>query len=197
MTTTNIPSSQITTTNIPSSQITTTNIPSSQMTTTNIPSSQMTTTNIPSSQMTTTQITTITSNTGTLRNLEQDNNEFIKDLEELGGYIENYNCNYLKNEVQILYDALYEASIESRISCALCCCIGFFGELSIIFYLLVMYHYNNEQFNEGIINNSKSIKREKKPKFDMESQNEFMDKTRPANIKKNNKKLDLEFNFKL
>ena len=60
-----------------------------------------------------------------------------------------------------------------------------------------MYHYNNEQFNEGIINNSKNNTREKKPKFDMESQNEFMDKSRPANIKKNNKKLDLEFNFKI
>jgi hypothetical protein len=60
-----------------------------------------------------------------------------------------------------------------------------------------MYHYNNEQFNEGIINNSKNKTREKKPKFDMESQNEFMDKSRPANIKKNNKKLDLEFNFKI
>ena len=192
---TTIPTTTLTT--IPTTLLTT--IPTTTLTT--IPTTLLTT--IPTTIITTIPTTIPTTNTtnttegGNLRNLEDNNNEIIKDLQSLGKYIENYNCNYLKNEVQILYDALYEASIKSRISCALCCCIGFFGEISIIFYLLTMYHYNNEQFNEGIINNSKNNTREKKPKFDMESQNEFMDKSRPANIKKNNKKLDLEFNFKI
>ena len=192
---TTIPTTTLTT--IPTTLLTT--IPTTTLTT--IPTTLLTT--IPTTIITTIPTTLLTTNTtnttegGNLRNLEDNNNEIIKDLQSLGKYIENYNCDYLKNEVQILYDALYEASIKSRISCALCCCIGFFGEISIIFYLLTMYHYNNEQFNEGIINNSKNKTREKKPKFDMESQNEFMDKSRPANIKKNNKKLDLEFNFKI
>ena len=35
----------------------------------------------------------------------------------------------------------------------------------------------------------------KKRKFDLESENEFMDKIRPINMKQNNKKLDILFNF--
>ena len=41
----------------------------------------------------------------------------------------------------------------------------------------------------------KQISRNKKHRFDLDSQNEFMDKSRPANMKQNNKKLDIEFNF--
>ena len=97
-------------------------------------------------------------------------------------------------EIQILYDSLYELSIESRISCALCCCIGFFIEFSVAFYLLVVYHYNNIEFR-GDNDTQKSFPKNRNRKFDLDSQNEFMDKSRPPNLKKNNKKLDLEFNF--
>ena len=134
---------------------------------------------------------------GGSRNLQDEETDFFQDVNGLGTSIENYNCGFIKNEVQILYDALYELSVESRISCALCCCIGFFGEISVIFYLLVMYHYDNVQFNEGISITSKNITRDNRRKFDMESQNGFMDKTRPPNLKKNNKKLDLEYEYKL
>ena len=91
-----------------------------------------------------------------------------------------------------MFDCLYELSIESRISCALCCCIGFFIEVAINFYLLVIYHYNNKEFKEGN-ENQDQFKINQQRKFDMESQNEFMDKSRPINMKKNNKKLDLQF----
>ena len=104
------------------------------------------------------------------------------------------NCGYLKNELQILYDSLYELSIESRISCALCCCIGFFIEVSVTFYLLVIYHYNNNQFKEGYEIQSK-MKKQQPRKFDMESQNEFMDKSKPPNMQTKNKKLDLEYSW--
>lgn len=138
-------------------------------------------------------------NTNSLRNLDGDESQktIAEKIEDLSGTIESYNCTFLKTEIQILYDALYEVSVESRISCALCCCIGFFGEVSVIFYLLVMYHYNNVQFSEGMSFNNKNISRDKGKKFDMESQNEFMDKRRPPNLKKNNKRLDLEFDFKI
>jgi hypothetical protein len=120
--------------------------------------------------------------------------DIIPEIEKLGNTIEQLNCTYLKNEIQILYDSLYELSIESRISCALCCCIGFFLEFSIAFYLLVLYHYNNIEFRDDN-DTQKSFPKNRNRKFDLDSQNEFMDKSRPPNLKKNNKKLDLEFNF--
>ena len=123
-----------------------------------------------------------------------DDNSIISQISILGEAIEKLNCTYLKNEIQILYDSLYELSIESRISCALCCCIGFFIEFSIAFYLLVLYHYNNIEFRDEN-DTQKSFPKNRNRKFDLDSQNEFMDKSRPPNLKRNNKKLDLEFNF--
>ena len=61
-------------------------------------------------------------------------------------------------------------------------------------YLLVLYHYNNNLFKDENETQT-SIHKTKNRKFDLESQNEFMDKSRPANMKQNNKKLDIEFNF--
>ena len=118
----------------------------------------------------------------------------VEHIEKLGNYIESLNCGFIKNELEMLYDSLYELSIESRISCTLCCFIGFFAEITIGFYLLVIYHYNNNEFKEGNESQSRSRK-VNKPNIDMESQNEFMDKSRPVNLKKNNKKLDIEFSI--
>jgi len=125
---------------------------------------------------------------------EEKKQEIIPKLEELSDAIDKLNCGYLKTEIQILYDSLYELSIESRISCVLCCCIGFFIEFSVAFYLLVLYHYNNIEFRDDN-DTQKSFPKNRNRKFDLDSQNEFMDKSRPPNLKKNNKKLDLEFNF--
>ena len=129
-----------------------------------------------------------------LRILKGEKPQIILDIENLGDTIEKLNCGYLKTEIQILYDSLYELSIESRISCVLCCCIGFFLEFSIGFYLLVLYHYNNNEFKDDN-DAQKSFPKNRNRKFDLDSQNEFMDKSRPPNMKKNNRKLDLEFNF--
>ena len=131
--------------------------------------------------------------TSNLRLLSDEKN-IIPEIEKIGDTIEQLNCTYLKNEMQILYDSLYELSIESGISCVLCCCIGFFLEFSIAFYLLVLYHYNNNDFKDDN-DTQKSFPKNRNRKFDLDSQNEFMDKTRPPNMKKNNRKLDLEFNF--
>ena len=120
--------------------------------------------------------------------------QIISNIEKLGEAIEKLNCGYLYTEIQILYGSLYELSTESRISCVLCCCIGFFLEFSIAFYLLVLYHYNNTEFKDDN-DTQKSFPKNRNRKFDLDSQNEFMDKSRPPNMKKNNRKLDLEFNF--
>lgn len=129
-----------------------------------------------------------------LRILQNNKSDMIVELNKLMDKIETLNCGFLKNELQILFDCLYELSIESRISCALCCCIGFFIEVAINFYLLVIYHYNNQQFKEGK-DNQDQFKINQQRKFDMESQNEFMDKSKPPNLKNKNKKLDLEFSL--
>ena len=130
------------------------------------------------------------------RNLQSGGTNLYDLMNQLNETLGKLNCGFVKNEVQIIYDSLYELSIESRISCALCCCIGFFAEFSIVFFLLVLYHYNNVEFKEEI-ESQKSFKksRNRKMRFDMDSQNEFMDKTRPANMKNKNKQLDLDFNF--
>ena len=130
-----------------------------------------------------------------LRNLQRQlESNFITAINNLNETIEHFNCSYLKKEIEILYDSLYELSIESRISCALCSCIAFFAEFSVIFYLLVLYHYNNNLFKDEN-ETQNSFHKTKNRKFDLESQNEFMDKRPPANMKQNNKKLDIEFNF--
>jgi hypothetical protein len=129
-----------------------------------------------------------------LRILQKTESNIINEIGELGKTIDKLNCGFLKTEIQILYDSLYGLSIESRISCALCCCIGFFLEFSIAFYLLVLYHYNNNEFKDDN-DTQKSFPKNRNRKFDLDSQNEFMDKSRPPNMKKNNRKLDLEFNF--
>ena len=129
-----------------------------------------------------------------VRILDGNKHQIISNIEKLGEAIEKLNCGYLYTEIQILYGSLYELSTESRISCALCCCIGFFLEFSIAFYLLVLYHYNNTEFKDDN-DTQKSFPKNRNRKFDLDSQNEFMDKSRPPNMKKNNRKLDLEFNF--
>ena len=127
----------------------------------------------------------------TSRNLDEEIS-IVEDIENLNKDVTKLDCQFIKYDLQILYDSFYEISIESRISCALSCFIGFLSEISVIFYLLVLYHYNNTEFNEGN-ESQKQISRNKKHRFDLDSQNEFMDKSRPINMKKNNKKLDLQF----
>jgi hypothetical protein len=118
-----------------------------------------------------------------LRILQKTESNIINEIGELGKTIDKLNCGFLKTEIQILYDSLYGLSIESRISCALCCCIGFFLEFSIAFYLLVLYHYNNNEFKDDN-DTQKSFPKNRNRKFDLDSQNEFMDKSRPPNMKK-------------
>ena len=129
----------------------------------------------------------------TSRNLDEEIS-IVEDIENLNKDVTKLDCQFIKYDLQILYDSFYEISIESRISCALSCFIGFLSEIAVIFYLLVLYHFNNAEFNEGN-ESQKQISRNKKHRFDLDSQNEFMDKSRPINMKKNNKKLDLEFDL--
>ena len=118
----------------------------------------------------------------------------VNQIKILGNDIESLNCGFIKNELELLYDSLYELSIESRISCTLCCFIGFFAEISIAFYLLVIYHYNNNEFKDGNESHPQLTKNLKRT-FDNESQNQILGKERPKNLKKNNKMLDNEYSI--
>ena len=81
--------------------------------------------------------------------------------------------------------------LESRILCAISCSIGFFGEIVVNFYILSIYHYNNTIFKEG--NRDISHKRDKNRNVEISSRNAFLDKKRPAEMKKYNQKLDMDF----
>ena len=105
----------------------------------------------------------------------------------------SYNCGFLKSDVNLLYNSLYDLSVESRILFILSCCIGFFGEALIYFYLLSMYHYNSIEFKEGKLDMNKSGNRTRN-NIEEGSRNEFMDKSQPANMRKFNKYLDKDFN---
>ena len=108
--------------------------------------------------------------------------------------LNSLDCGFLKNDLNILYNSLYDLSVESRILCFLSCFIAFFGEILVNFYLLSMYHYNKTEFREGNLDfTSRRRIREIDRNADSNSQNEFMDKSKPDNMKKFNKKLDLEF----
>ena len=98
----------------------------------------------------------------------------------------------------MLYNSLYDLSVQSNILCALSCCIGFFGEVLVIFYLLSMYHYDNNIFKEGKKTISKNMYREKskmrdKHNLENSSKNEFLNKSKPSDMKRFNQKLDLDF----
>ena len=110
-----------------------------------------------------------------------------------GNTMNSFDCGFLKNDLSMVYNTLYDLSVESRILCALSCCIGFFGEIVANFYILVMYHYDNNEFKEGNLDMSRSRNIFNKRNYDVSSRNEFLDKTKPANMKKFNKELDFEF----
>ena len=105
----------------------------------------------------------------------------------------SYNCGFLKSDVNLLYNSLYDLSVQSRILFILSCCIGFFGEVLIYFFLLSMYHYNNTEFKEGKLDMNKAGNRTRN-NIEEGSRNEFMDKSQPANMRKFNKYLDKDFN---
>ena len=133
-----------------------------------------------------------------LRNIEE--NLEIYSLDSL----ESFDCGFLKSDLNLLHRALYELSVQSTILCVISCCIGFFGEILIHFYLLTLYHYDNEEFKEGTLNmkikteferENRNLKNLKKNKNNLEnsSKNEFLDKSKPINMKRFNQKLDLDF----
>ena len=110
----------------------------------------------------------------------------------------SFDCGFLKSDLNLLYNSLYDLSVQSRILCILSCFIGFFGGLFTYFYLLTMYHYDNNIFKESQLNINRTRNKNKYIKnnitvLENSSKNEFLDKSKPGNIKKFNQKLDIDF----
>ena len=136
---------------------------------------------------------TITKTSRILSNKEETN-EDLNLNDYLGFSSDSFDCSFLQNDLNLLYNALYDLSIQSRILCAISCCIAFFSEIFTYFYLLSIYHYNCVEFKEGNIQFSR--RKKDNDNSEMSSKNEFMDKSKPIDMKKFNKKLDLEFSSK-
>ena len=111
-----------------------------------------------------------------------------------GGFLNTLDCGFLKNDLNMVYNSLYDLSVQSRILFVLSCCIGLFGEALIHFYLLSIYHYNNDEFKEGDLQIKRS--RNYRMNFDISSKNEFLDKSKPIDIKKFNQRLEFDYSSK-
>jgi hypothetical protein len=116
-------------------------------------------------------------------------------IDREGKFFDSFNCSFLKSDLSMIYNALYDLSVESRILCALSCCIGFFGAIAVYFYLLVMYHYNNTDFQEGMKTVDITRPRRRKYDFDRSSRNQFSDTSKSFSMKKFNKLDNLNSNF--
>lgn len=132
-----------------------------------------------------------------LRNIEDNFDISIESLDL------SFDCGFLKNDLNLLYNSLYDLSVESRILCVISCFIGFFGEILTYFYLLSMYHYDNNEFTEGKLNDVNGKRKRKinisnnnNLNIDNSSKNEFLDKSKPIDMKKYNHKLDIDFSSK-
>ena len=125
-----------------------------------------------------------------LKTIEDDFNLSNFFYYDKGNFMDSFDCGFLKSDINMVYYSLYDLSIESRILCALSCCIAFFGEISVYFYLLSMYHYDKSIFKEGNLDTNINIVSQKKDLDDESSKNSFMDKYNSAHWKKNNMKLD-------
>ena len=63
-----------------------------------------------------------------------------------GGLFGSFNCGFLHTDLNLIYRALYDASIESRVLAAVSLTAAFSGAIAVYFFLLVLYHYNNQLF---------------------------------------------------
>ena len=63
-----------------------------------------------------------------------------------GGLFGSFNCGFLHTDLNLIYRALNDASIESRVLAAVSLTAAFSGAIAVYFFLLVLYHYNNQLF---------------------------------------------------
>lgn len=72
--------------------------------------------------------------------------EFQKIISASGSIYGNSNCKFIKNNLNLLYNAMWDFSWETRILCALSCCIAFFGAIAVYFFLFVMHFYKRDEY---------------------------------------------------
>ena len=83
-----------------------------------------------------------------------------------GGIFGFLNCSFLKSDLNMMYTTLYDLSNEAIILCILSCCIGFFGGIFVFLFLLVLYHYkDNNEIRNSIDSNAYENKKERVPSY--------------------------------
>ena len=82
-----------------------------------------------------------TNNTGLL-------SDYKKVYDNTGSIYSGLNCNFIQNNLNLLYRALWDLSWEARIMCALSCFIGFMGAIAVYGFLWSMYLWRNDETNE-------------------------------------------------
>jgi hypothetical protein len=86
-----------------------------------------------------------------------------------------------------MYRAMWDFAFETKVLCALSCCIGFFGEISVYSFLWVMHLWNKGDNNINIYKSSNNKKKNKNYKISPPKEMDDESNTELVNTKNNNK----------
>ena len=118
----------------------------------------------------------------------QNNINQFQDIINKGHNIyDNLNCSFIENNLNLMYRAMWDFAFETKVLCALSCCIGFFGEISVYSFLWVMHLWNKGDNNINIYKSSNNKKKNKNYKISPPKEMDDESNTELVNTKNNNK----------
>ena len=117
----------------------------------------------------------------------QNNINKFQDILNKGHNIyDNLNCSFIENNLNLMYRAMWDFAFETKVLCALSCCIGFFGEISVYSFLWVMHLWKKGD-NINIYKSSNNKKKNKNYKISPPKEMDDESNTELVNSKNNNK----------
>ena len=75
--------------------------------------------------------------------------KYQKIYENTGSIYSSYNCDFIQNYLNVLYDALWDLGTESRKLCAISCFIAFFGIFTVYGILWTMHLWKKSDTSDG------------------------------------------------
>ena len=118
----------------------------------------------------------------------QNNINQFQDIINKGHNIyDNLNCSFIENNLNLMYRAMWDFAFETKVLCALSCCIGFFGEISVYSFLWVMHLWNKGDNNINIYKSSNNKKKNKNYKISPPKEMDDESNTELVDTKNNNK----------
>ena len=81
---------------------------------------------------------------GFIINIEDDIKYFKEKIRRDSNIYDTFNCTFINNTINLMYRGLWDFAWETRILCALSCCIGFFGAISVYSFLWSMYFWKKD-----------------------------------------------------